>query len=168
MQSRRGVVRRHDRIRDWLAAWLREVTGREVLTEQFVPKWDTRDQEGRLRRAKLDVCFDDAQGRRVYADIAVTDSATTCLQDLRARAKRNGVAAAEHEDRKRVRYPGPDLRPFVIESMGRAGKGANAFLRAFLPEDAEDRAAALGAARQSLAVLVQTGNAELLLAAAKA
>ena len=160
-----GVVRRHDRIRDWLGAWMLEDSARSILTEEYVPRWDRRDEEGRLVRARLDACFSDAQGRQVYVDVAVTDSVTACLQDLRARARKNGVAAASLEDRKRLRYPGPDLRPFVVEAMGRLGASANALLKAYVPADAEDRTSFLGAARQSLSVLVQTGNAELILSA---
>jgi len=160
-----AVVRRHDRIRDWLAAWVEEVTNRTALTEQFVPKWDRQDKKGQMIRAKLDVCFDDAQGRRVYVDVAVTDAATTCAQALRARAKRDGAAASEEEDEKRGRYPGPDLTPFVVEALGRLGDSADAFLRSLAPRDPEERSRVLRAARQTLSVLVQIGNAELLLSA---
>ena len=50
-----GVVRRHDRIRDWLASWIMEITGRTALTEQFVPG----GQVGRLlcrRTSETGVC----------------------------------------------------------------------------------------------------------------
>ena len=40
-----GVVRRHDSIRDWLAKWIRDVTGRATLTEQFVPRWDRQNDQ---------------------------------------------------------------------------------------------------------------------------
>ena len=118
-----------------------------------------------MERAKLDVCFDDPQGRRVYVDVAVTDVATDDVHKLRSRAARDGAAAADKEDRKRLRYPGPDLTPFVVEALARMGSGADALLRSVAPTDATERSVVLGAARQSLSTLVQMGNAELVLSA---
>ena len=120
---------------------------------------------GRIERAQLHVCFDDSQGWRVYVDVAITDAATRDVYKLRSRAARDGVAAADKEDRKRIRYPGPDLTPFVVEALGRMGSGADALLRSVAPTDATERSVVLGAARQSLSTLVQMGNAELVLSA---
>ena len=117
-------------------------------------------------RARLDVAFADAQGRRVYLDVAVSDPATPNVHELRQRANRNGAAAMREEDAKRLRCPGPDLTPFVLESLGRMGPSADAFLRAVVPKDMENRALVLGQARQSLSVLLQTCNAELVLSPA--
>ena len=71
------------------------------------------------------------------------------------------------EDRKRVRYPGPALVPFVVEALGCCGPAASALLKSLAPADPEERSVVLEAAQQSLSVLVQTGNAELMLAAAR-
>ena len=161
-----GVVRRHDRIRDWLQGWVAMVTGTEALKEQYVPHWDSTDSYGNRVRARLDVCFVD-QGRKVYVDVAVTESATTCSQTLRARAKRNAAAAIDMEDRKRIRYPGPALRPFVVEALGRCGPGALALLKSLAPTEPEERPVVLAAARQTLSVLVQTSNTELMLSASR-
>ena len=130
-----------------------------------MPRWDRRNAQGIIERAKLDVCFDDPQGRRVYIDVAITDAATDDVHKLRSRAAQNGAAAADKEDRKRFRYPGPDLTPFVVEALGRMGSGADALLRSFAPKDATERSVVLGAAKQSLSALVQMGNAELVLSA---
>ena len=118
-----------------------------------------------VERAKLDVCFDDPQGRRVYVDVAVTDVATNDVHKFRARASRDGAAAADKEDRKWLRYPGPDLTLFVVQALGRMGSGANALLRSFAPTDPTEHSVVLGAARQSLSALVKMGNAELVLSA---
>ena len=160
-----GVVHRHDRVRDWLAKWISDVMGKDVLTEQFVPRWDRPGANGEVRRARLDVAFDDAHARRVYLDVAVVDPATADQHELRQRAARDGAAAAREEDNKRVRYPGPDLTPFVVEALGRFGDSADAFLRAMVPKG-DDRAQALRKARQSISVLIQLANAELILSAA--
>lgn len=161
-----AVVRRHDSIRDWLAKWIHDVTGRATLTEQFVPSWDRLNEQGQLLRARLDVVFNDAQGRRVYLDAAVSDPATPNVHELRQRANRNAAAAMREEDAKRLRYPGPELTPFVLESLGRLGPSADAFLRAVVPKDMENRAHVMSQARQSLSVLLQTCTAELVLSAA--
>ena len=129
-----GVVARHDRIRDWLAKFVGTMIGREALTEQFVPHWD-RHRDGALERARLDVVFDNVQGRRVHVDVAVVEASTADPHDQRQRAARDGAAASREEDVKRRRYPGPSLVPFVMESMGRLGEGADTLLRAIVPKD---------------------------------
>ena len=101
----------------------------------------------------------------MYVDVAITDSATTCVHALRSRAARSGAAASKEADAKRLRYPGPDLVPFVIEVLGRLGQEANALLSALAPEDPEERARVLGSARQSLSALLQVQNSELVLSA---
>ena len=158
-------MRRHDRVRDWLALWVAAMLSREVLTEQYVPRWD-RHRNGQLERARLDVVYDNVHGRPVYVDVAITDAYTQDAHKMRQRAAEDGKAAAHKEDRKRVRYPGPDLVPFVVESLGRLGDGTQSLLRALAPSDPERRSRVLGAARQTLSVLVQMGNAELVLSAA--
>jgi hypothetical protein len=158
------VVRRHDSVRDWLAKLVTEWTGKPALTEQLVPNWN-RQKNGHLKLARLDVALDTAQGKRVYIDVAITEAATSDAHELRQRAAGDGVAASRKEDHKRVKYPGPELLPFVVEALGRCGSSANSFLKAMAPKSLDDRSKALGSARQSLSVLVQTGMAELLLSA---
>ena len=118
-----------------------------------------------MERAKLDVSFDNAQGRRVHIDVAITDAATVDVDELRRRSEKDGRAATSKEDQKRVRYPGPELLPFVLEALGKPGASANAFLKALAPQALDERAKVLGAARQSLSALLQSGNAELMLSA---
>ena len=78
------------------------------------------------------------------------------------------AAAARAADGKRVRYPGPDLVPVALEALGRPGRDAVTFMRSLAPSDPETRSVVLGAAWQTLSVVLQTGNAELLLSAAGA
>ena len=165
--------RRDDHIRDWLAGLVAAWTGRDTITEQFVPKWDrVRRREGtdetEIERARLDVAFIDLHGRRAFIDVVVPTAASTCPELVRARAARSGAAAARAEDGKRLRDPGPDLVPFAVEALGRPGTDAIELLRALAPTDPEERSVALGGAWQSLSAVLQMGNAELLLAAAAA
>ena len=164
-----GVDRRHDAIRDWLAGLIRSLTGQAAMVEQFVPRWDRVvrvDGTDTIERAKLDVAFNNCHGQRVYLDVVVPTAGSTNPETVRSRAARDGAAAARAADGKRVRYPGPDLVPFAVEALGRPGRDAIAFLRSLAPSEPEARSAALGAAWQSLSVVLQVGNAELLLSAA--
>ena len=119
-----GVDHRHNAVRDWLAQWLRSVSGQRILEEQFVPKWDRvvrRGNEDVIERARLDLVFADRQGRRTYADIVIPTASSDTPELVRSRAARDGAAAARAEDGKRLRYPGPDLVPFAVEALGRPG-----------------------------------------------
>jgi hypothetical protein len=164
-----GVECRHDRIRDWLADTIGELTGQATTIEQFVPKWDRVVQvngTNNIERARLDVVFTNLHGQRTYLDVVVPTAGTTNPETARSRAAKDGAAAARAADGKRVRYPGPDLVPFAVEALGRPGKDAVSFLRSLAPADPELRSAALGSAWQALSVVLQMENAELLLAAA--
>jgi hypothetical protein len=114
----------------------------------------------------LDVYFLDADGRDTYVDVTIVDAASDSLELERGRVHRDGAAASSAEDRKRLRYPGPSLVPFSIEALGRPGDAAATLLRSLAPTDPDERSVCLRDAWQSLSVLVQTWNAELLLSAA--
>ena len=152
---------RHNSVRDWLAALIRMALGNQagVTTEQIVPRW-ARARDGKQEEARLDVTY-----THLGVDTAVVAVATTCGVRRHARAGRDGAAAASEEDSKRVRYPGPDLRPFVVEAHGRLGLDAAAFLREIAPTDPSERSAFIGEAWQELSVVVQRANAELLVRA---
>ena len=166
-----GVDGRHNAIRDWLAALIRQLTGQAAPVEQLVPKWDRVvrvDGTDTLEHARLDVVFNNCHGQRVYLDVVVPTAGSTNPETVRSRAAKDGAAAARAADGKRVRYPGPDLVPFAVEALGRPGRDAAAFLRSLAPSEPEARSAVLGAAWQSLSVVLQMGNAELLLSASGA
>ena len=164
-------MRKHNRIRDWLAALLAEWTGRPTSTEQQVPKWDRwiRDSRvaggWRIEAARLDVSFVDKHGRRVFVDVSVTDAASDDKERVRRRARADGVAADAQEDVKRLRYPGADMIPFVVEALGRPGESAIGLLRAQAPTDDAERSRALGQAWQALSVILQEELAESILTA---
>ena len=163
-----AILRRHDRIRDWLAAWLGKMLGQEVATEQFVPKWDRikRNRQGQqvVERARLDVVFQGLAGP-IYIDVAVVEAGSESGQALARRAAEDGAAAALEEDEKRRRYPGPDLVPFVVEAGGRLGGAAELLIRSVAPKDPVERSAAISEAKRALSNLVQFGNAEVVLGA---
>ena len=125
-----------------------------------------RGNEDVVERARLHLVFSNHQGRRAYADIVNPTASSDTPELVRARAARDGAAAARAEDGKRLRYPGPDLIPFAIKALGRPGADAVSLLRAFAPTDPEERSQVLGAAWQSLSTVVQMANAELVMGAA--
>ena len=147
-----------------------------MATEEYVTAWDRPtdelDEKGnpKIERARLDVAYVDAAGRRAYVDIAVTSAATTSVDSRRRRAVKDGVAAADMVRTKRSRYPAAKLpnsplTPFVVEALGRLSPEAEGFLRAHAPEDKAARSLVLRRAKQALSVLVQERLAELLLSA---
>lgn len=185
-----GVEFGHDAIRDWLAWWITEVTGRLTSTEDFVAAWDSfvqaTDDQGRPRldeggapvliseRAKLDVSFIDGQQRRCFIDVVVATASSTSQALRAARASDAGAAARTAVRGKRARYrpeknPGAILIPFAVEAMGRLSEEALGLLRSVVPS-AESighgaRSREIQTALQTLSVLVQTRHAELLLSA---
>ena len=166
-----GVVHRHNRIRDWLAELVKSLTGHTATTEQYVPRWDrvvSVNGADTIERARLDVVFVNLHGQRVHLDVVVPTAGATNLELARSRAARDGAAAARAEEGERVRYPGPDLIPFAVEALGRPGRDAVRFVWSLAPSDPEECSVVLGGVWQSLAVLLQVENAELLLSAAEA
>ena len=124
----------------------------------------------KVERAKLDVTFIDGDGRRAYADVAVTSAATSSAVNLAKRASAAGAAAGDMVRTKRSKYPAAKspatpMVPFVVEALGRLSPEANDLLNAVAPADQKVRSKVLRTAKQTLSVLVQTGLAELLLSA---
>ena len=89
-------------------------------------------------------------------DVLSTDAALECQ-----RAKRDGAAALTMEDKKRVKYPGPNIVPIIIESYGRMNTAGLAWLRrAYHGEPMK-----LQALLRTLSVLVQSHTRAMVLAA---
>ena len=116
------------------------------------------------------MAFLDGEGRRAYADVAVTSAATTSAVNLAKRARTDGSAASGMVRTKRSKYPAAKspatpMVPFVVETLGRLSPEAHGLLGAVAPADKKVRSQVLRTAKQTLSVLVQTGLAELLLSA---
>ena len=123
-----GVDRRHNKIRDEVASWLKEQGHEAVDTEQYVPQWQRRLPDGSLEEARLDVIFR-YEAVQLYADVVVcTPVSADPGRTLRSSAK-DGAAAEAAERGKRRRYPHPELTPLAVETLGRLGEVATAFAR---------------------------------------
>ena len=162
MQCKCGgfVNRRHDRVAKFLAGWLQD--GRcdsDVLLEQVVPG-NAVDDEGADR---LDVTFE-ADGRRVWIDVAVVAVQTNNLRERVRRAQKDGVAARAEEAHKRARYRGL-ATPFVLEASGRPGDSARAFVGQYAVDKGNSVSMDATAAWQSISAIVQADTADLELRA---
>ena len=131
-----GVDARHNRLRDWLKAWLKQVCHyASAETEQLVKEWDRLVQAKcpatkRLQfvtdhthpdgprqvpamvveAAKLDVTFSDDEGSFVCVDVSYTNACTPDADKTLRNARTAGKAASVRADEKRKRYP-PDRHP---------------------------------------------------------
>ena len=147
-----------------------DVQGYPVDADGYRLSHTTGERVQKVARAKLDVAFIDGEGRRAYADVAVTSAATTSADNLAKRARTDGSAASDMVRSKHSKYPqakspATPMVPFVVEALGRLSPEAHALLGAVAPADKKVRSQVLRTAKQTLSVLVQTGLAELLLSA---
>jgi hypothetical protein len=172
-----GWGARHNRVRDWFCATYTACTGLPAVTEQHVPQWDVVDQStGEVEEAVLDVATSDARtGLPLYLDVVVKCAFSTDPARLRARARRDGRAAADAAAGKRQRYrgAGDSLVPLAFEAGGRPSDSAAGFMRQMgaawaqthASEDGEAPVPVTGALWQQVSSLLQLGNAELILSA---
>ena len=165
---------RHNGLRDWVAHTSAACFGTPALTEQRVPQWDRLIGEGgRVEQAVPDVVVTDpSTGALLYVDAVGKSAHSDDPGRLRARARRDGCAAAEAARGKRRRYPdaGAGLVPFAFEDGGRPADEARGFVRRLAAARTEADDGSLewgGAARlwQEVGTLLQLGNAELVLSA---
>lgn len=173
-----GVCTRHNRIRDWLAATYSECTGLPATVEQRVPQWDSVDAvSGEVLEARLDVATTDiGTGAAMFVDVVVSAASSADPALLRRRARRPGRAASDAAAAKRRRYAaaGAALVPFALEAGGRPSDEAASLVRlcgsaytvTHRTDDGEPAPCPTGRLWQELSVLLQLGNAELLLSAA--
>ena len=124
---------RHDALRDCTANFHPKVCGYVACKEQRVTAWDrTNPRTGLLEEARLDVATRDAAtGRKIFIDANVTCAHSGYEPRQRARAGKDGVAAADSVRGKRLRYPpqGGELGPLVFEAGGRPAEETVNFVR---------------------------------------
>ena len=159
---------RHNGLRDLTADFHPKVTGYAAVTEQRVHAWDRPNlRTGVMEEARLDVCTRDAAtGRTIFVDAMVTCAHSGYQPRQRARANKDGVAAADGVRMKRRRYPpsGGELVPLVFEAAGRPSEETVAFVRSWALElDDAERSKVIRHAWQQYSTVLQSGNAEMIL-----
>ena len=135
-----------------------------------VAAWDRiNPRTGALEEARLDVATRDAvHGRPIYVDTTVTCAQSDNVPRQRARSNRDGLAASTAVDVKRARYPpsGGELVPVAFENGGRPAETTVAYVRSWgAAFEGTERSEVLRFAWQQLSLLLQAGNAELVLSA---
>jgi len=161
---------RHNALRDFTAEFHPKVSGYVAVTEQRVTAWDrVNPRSGILEEARLDVATRDAaSGHKIFVDACVTCAHSGYEPSQRARARKDGVAAAAAVRGKRSRYPpsGGELVPLVFEAGGRPADETVAFVRSWASEvDEAERAKTIRHAWQQYSNVLQAGNAEMILSA---
>jgi len=161
---------RHDGLRDFTASFHPKVSGYVAVTEQRVSAWDrVNPRTGVLEEARLDVATrDSASGRPIFVDARVTCAHSGYEPRQRARAGKDGVAAADAVRAKRHRYPpsGGELVPLVFEAGGRPADETVAYVRSWAAElDDAERSRVIRYAWQQYSRVLQSGNAEMILSA---
>ena len=163
---------RHNSLRDWHAPFHQAQTGFFAVTEKRVPAWDRVDPvTGDLEEARLDVATRDAAtAQPVFVDWSATCGHGTYVPRRRARSNKDGLAASQAVDKKRVRYPpaGGELVPAVLESGGRPADELVAFVRSYGHglSDSE-RSSAIASAWRQIQRTLAVGNAEMVLSASR-
>ena len=141
-----------------------------AVTEQRVPAWDrVNPSTGVVEEAVLDIATRDAVlGNPFFADWSVTCEYSINEPRRAARARNDGVAAAQEVAVKRARYPpsGGELVPLVFESGGRPSDEALAFMRCYGYDLSEaERAEVLGDLWRRLSRTLHDGTADMVLSA---
>ena len=95
-------------------------------TEQIIPEL-ARPVEGQIDTARLDVIVHDGISRNLI-DVVIVSPLAGGAAYRRACARRDGHAARRAECTKRASYPTADLVPFALETGGRLGNAARAFV----------------------------------------
>ena len=83
---------------------------------------------GQVQEARLDVVVHDGASRSLV-DVVIVSSLAGDASFRHACARRDGHAGRRAEIAKRARYGAADLVPFAIETGGRLGTQARAFLQ---------------------------------------
>ena len=94
--------------------------------EQTIPEL-ARPVAGQVEQARLDVVVHDGASR-LLIDVVIVSALAGDASFRRACARRDGHACRRAEVAKRSRYPSAELIPFAIETGGRLGADARAFL----------------------------------------
>lgn len=158
-----ALLRRHNAARDCIAKRVAQDLAAVTATEQHIPELDRPSSDGNISPARLDVVVT-LHGARWLLDVAIVSALSADSSLEAASAGRDGHAAMRAEDRKRRRYPHPQLVPLILEAHGRFGDAGLAWLRRVYAGEP----LRLQALLTELSVLLQSHTASMVLAATTA
>lgn len=121
-----GLMTRHDSLVRCLGILSARNLDPKPKLEQIIPEL-ARPVMGQIEQARLDVVVHDGVSRTLV-DVVVCSALAGDASFRRACARRDGHAARRAEVAKRARYPSEELVPFAVETGGRLGADARAFL----------------------------------------
>ena len=134
-------MRRHNRLRTWIAQQYKATADCKVAEEVHWPELDTicrsGPRMGLKEEARIDVVVQDLQGTQLL-DVAVAAVATTDAEELARRMYELGRPARSKAHVKLLRY-GPAVTPIIVEDTGRLHVEALKMFR-FLAKTALDPA----------------------------
>ena len=152
----------HNAVRDVMAKWIKQRTGRPVEKDIPVPHWDTPQQ-----KAVLDGSWNGETGR-VYLDVSLVEPNARVGAQNRRQLKTIGTELATRERAKHRRYPGAGLVAMVMNGCGRMGSELEGFIQKMLKDvPKEEKGQETAIIRQRLSVAVQRSKAEAMLAASR-
>jgi hypothetical protein len=157
------MLHRHNALCAVLTKWLRR-HGYAAHREAAIPELDDTTADGAPRQAILDI-LTTGPAHHSFVDLSVTATTADALR-LPSRALNDGQAARQREAEKRHRYRHhPRLIPFALETHGRWGPTAEAWIRTLAPTAAEERAIAIAELRYEISATLQRANADAILTA---
>ena len=150
-QCKKGVhvIRRHDHVVQWLASWIEDRIGSQVLIEQTIAAEGEEED-------RLDLTLESG-GRRLWLDVAVVNVMTINAAVRIRRAKLDGAAARHEEGAKRSRYRGL-VTPFMAEAHGRPGDFARSIIGRFARDCGQGNSTDVAEAWQSLSAMIQSAS----------
>ena len=151
---------RHDDLVVELSRLCRRGLDPHPRLEQVVPQLQSR-VGGQVGQARLDVVAYHG-ARRFLIDVTVVSLLAGSDDFVTACSRRDGHAARRAAVGKRLKYGSPDLLPFAVETGGRLGTEARAFLH-LLAQQAEDPQRELAYLYRAVSVMLQKGVARRLL-----
>ena len=161
-------------MRDWSASVWKQSSGQPTSTEHLVPAWNRTKPNGDIEEAILDVASSEPlSGTQVYMDVVVSEAHSVDPLRLRARARKDGKAAADASAEKHRRYPqaGRSLIPLAIEAGGKPSQSFINFIKkcgaglAAEEANAADADAVFPRLWHEASTVLQIGNSELVLSA---
>ena len=153
-QCKKGghVICRHDRVVRWLAGWIEDRIGSQVLVEQAIAAEGEGDD-------RLDLTLESGGGR-LWLDVAIVNVMTVNAAERFRRAKLDGAAARHEEGVERSRYRGLST-PFVVEAHGRPGDFVRSVIGRFARDSQLGNSTDVAKAWHSLSAIFQSGSAAL-------
>ena len=154
-----GLIERHDRVVRCLGVLAARNLDPRPKLEQVIPEL-ARPVAGQIVQARLDVIVHEGTARSLL-DVVIVSPYGGNDSFRAACARRDGHASRRAAVAKRARYPNRDLVPFALETGGRMGNDARAFLSR-MADAAEDRHSELQYLQRAISSVLQDGIAMML------